>query len=215
MHYIPGAGFVKSSMFRPRSYSPTYFRRSYTYDDDALIYPVHIPRKNFIDTSAEENYLRSHVNKELYVSGAALEDTFDLASQSRNRDQQLLSKAHKAIVNTQLHSSPRYAVVSRRAARSQSVPPSDLHRKVVKERLASPKRPIRDAGGYTNPNNILSWQYKLLARISPDAMLSQPVSFNKMRDQMREVQDKMDRQKQLLDRYMPIDSDLKLEGPRI
>ncbi|KAK3576380.1 hypothetical protein CHS0354_018927 [Potamilus streckersoni] len=133
MHYIPGAGFVKSPMFRPRSYSPTYFRRSYTYDDDPLIYPVHIPRKNFIDTSAEESYLRTHVNKELYFSGAALEDTFDLASQSRNRDQQLLSKANRAIVNTQLHSSPRYAVVSRRATRSQSVPPSDLHRKVVKE----------------------------------------------------------------------------------
>jgi len=55
---------------------------------------------NISDTTGEENEIRRNVNRELMFSNHAVDDTFDLAARSRNRDQTLLREATNAIVST-------------------------------------------------------------------------------------------------------------------
>jgi len=67
------------------------------------------------------------VNKELLMSSAAMEDNYDLSSRSRQRDQDVMNSVNKAIRSnyaaTELYSSPRASVATRRAMRGQSTPP--------------------------------------------------------------------------------------------
>merc|ERR1711964_879429 len=62
-------------------------------------------------------------------------------------------------------------------------------------------RAIRDVDGYTTPVNLMSWQYRLDSRLEPEDLLSKPSSYGSMRDQVRGVQDKLDRHRQLMDRH--------------
>ena len=45
-------------------------------------------------------------------------------------------------------------------------------------------------------------QYRLDARVSPDDLLYQPKTYTTIHSQLRNVQDKMDRHRQLMDRYL-------------
>ncbi|ESO82782.1 hypothetical protein LOTGIDRAFT_229805 [Lottia gigantea] len=66
------------------------------------------------------------------------------------------------------------------------------------------RKAVRDSeGNFTKPKNILSWQYRLDSRIPPEEVLYRPTTFNRMRERLHEAQDKMDRHRQLLDRYIP------------
>ncbi|CAE1285400.1 unnamed protein product [Acanthosepion pharaonis] len=62
-------------------------------------------------------------------------------------------------------------------------------------------RAIRDVDGYTKPANVMSWQYRLESRVDPDDLIHKPSTYGKMRDQVRGVQDKLGRHRQLLDRH--------------
>ncbi|BFZ19755.1 hypothetical protein BsWGS_22794 [Bradybaena similaris] len=70
------------------------------------------------------------------------------------------------------------------------------------------RKSIRDLDGFTKPKNLLSWQYRVESRLSPNDLIYEPATFSRMRVQVRDVQERMDRQKQLLDRYL--DSDFKI-----
>ncbi|XP_059147716.1 uncharacterized protein LOC131935367 isoform X3 [Physella acuta] len=70
------------------------------------------------------------------------------------------------------------------------------------------RKAIRDVDGFTKPKNLLSWQYRVESRLSPDDIIYEPSSFIRMRERVKDVQEKMDRQRQLLDRYL--DSDFKI-----
>ncbi|XP_055893059.1 uncharacterized protein LOC106057882 isoform X6 [Biomphalaria glabrata] len=72
------------------------------------------------------------------------------------------------------------------------------------------RKAIRDVDGFTKPKNLLSWQYRVESRLSPDDLIYEPSSFIRMRERVKDVQDKMDRQRQLLDRYL--DSDFKIQS---
>ncbi|KAK6186411.1 hypothetical protein SNE40_008452 [Patella caerulea] len=66
------------------------------------------------------------------------------------------------------------------------------------------RKAVRDMdGNFTKPRNILSWQYRLDSRVPPEEVLYRPTTFNRMRERLHEAQDKMDRHRQLLDRYIP------------
>uniref|UniRef100_A0A2C9JKI2 Uncharacterized protein n=1 Tax=Biomphalaria glabrata TaxID=6526 RepID=A0A2C9JKI2_BIOGL len=52
--------------------------------------------------------------------------------------------------------------------------------------------------------------YRVESRLSPDDLIYEPSSFIRMRERVKDVQDKMDRQRQLLDRYL--DSDFKIQS---
>ncbi|XP_067651102.1 uncharacterized protein [Haliotis asinina] len=68
--------------------------------------------------------------------------------------------------------------------------------------LPSDRRAIRDVEGFTKPRNLLSWQYRLDSRMDPADLIYKPGSFSRMREQVREAHDKMDRHRQMLDRYL-------------
>lgn len=51
------------------------------------------------DTAREENEIRRDVNSELIYTSNLLDDTYDVAAKSRNRDQILLRDATKALVS--------------------------------------------------------------------------------------------------------------------
>ncbi|KAK7492193.1 hypothetical protein BaRGS_00016490 [Batillaria attramentaria] len=65
------------------------------------------------------------------------------------------------------------------------------------------RKAIRTEEGYTKPKNIMSWQYRLDSMMSPNDLLYQPSSFIRIREQVRDAQDRMDRHRQLIDRYLP------------
>ncbi|XP_035828887.1 uncharacterized protein LOC101852657 isoform X3 [Aplysia californica] len=48
--------------------------------------------------------------------------------------------------------------------------------------------------------------YRVESRLSPDDLIYQPSSYIRLREQVRDVQEKMDRQRQLLDRYLDTDN---------
>lgn len=48
---------------------------------------------------------------------------------------------------------------------------------------------------------VTSSSYRLESRVEPDDLIHKPSTYGKMRDQVRGVQDKLDRHRQLLDRH--------------
>ncbi|XP_055955976.1 uncharacterized protein LOC126816438 isoform X7 [Patella vulgata] len=73
-----------------------------------------------------------------------------------------------------------------------------------KSQKTTDRKAVRDMdGNFTKPRNILSWQYRLDSRVPPEEVLYRPTTFNRMRERLHEAQDKMDRHRQLLDRYIP------------
>ncbi|XP_014777546.1 uncharacterized protein LOC106874353 isoform X2 [Octopus bimaculoides] len=59
---------------------------------------------------------------------------------------------------------------------------------------------IREVEGYTKPH--MTWEYRLDADAGPEHQIPKgSVPYVHVRDQVRGVQDKMDRHRQLLDRY--------------
>ncbi|XP_025114831.1 uncharacterized protein LOC112576527 isoform X3 [Pomacea canaliculata] len=69
------------------------------------------------------------------------------------------------------------------------------------------RKAIRTEEGFSKPKNILSWQYRVESRIPPNDLLYQPSSFIRIREQVRNAQERMDRHRQLLDRYLPDSED--------
>ncbi|CAG5116461.1 unnamed protein product, partial [Candidula unifasciata] len=137
-------------------------------------------------------------------------------------------------VSTEQHVNPRVAAVSRRV-RASSVPPQSrpypglqvqqqqysqegiYYRTPSSSALYASRPPlpkptdrkaIRDVDGFTRPRNLLSWQYRVESKLSPDDLIYEPSRFIRMREQVKDIQEKMDKQRQLLDRYL--DSDFKI-----
>ena len=54
--------------------------------------------------------------------------------------------------------------------------------------------------------SVFIFQYRLESRLEPEDLIHKPSTYGKMRDQVRGVQDKLDRHRQLLDRYLETDS---------
>lgn len=54
---------------------------------------------SLVDTTREENEIRRDVNSELLYTSNLVDDTYDLAAKSRNRDQMLLREATRALVS--------------------------------------------------------------------------------------------------------------------
>ncbi|XP_021347117.1 uncharacterized protein LOC110446328 isoform X19 [Mizuhopecten yessoensis] len=68
---------------------------------------------------------------------------------------------------------------------------------------------IRAVDGYTQPKNILSWQYRIDSRVDPEDVIQMPKTYEAVRKQMKDVQCRMDKHRQLMDRYL--EPDLKPE----
>ncbi|XP_041375140.1 uncharacterized protein LOC121388010 isoform X2 [Gigantopelta aegis] len=68
--------------------------------------------------------------------------------------------------------------------------------------MPSDRKAIRDVDGFTKPRNVLSWQYRLESRVNPTEVMYRPGVYNRMREQVRDAHEKLDRHRQLLDRYM-------------
>ncbi|GFO05868.1 Rs-rich protein-1 [Plakobranchus ocellatus] len=64
------------------------------------------------------------------------------------------------------------------------------------------RKSIRDVDGFTKPKNVMSWEHRVESRLSPDDIIYEPASLLRMRERVKDVQEKMDRQRQLLDRYL-------------
>ncbi|KAK3765136.1 hypothetical protein RRG08_027776 [Elysia crispata] len=67
------------------------------------------------------------------------------------------------------------------------------------------RKAIRDVDGFTKPKNLMSWEHRLESRLNPSDIIYEPSSLIRMRQQVKDVQEKMDRQRQLLDRYLDKD----------
>lgn len=95
--------------------------RAISYADD-MYYPEPVIRsRGLYDTTREENEIRRNVNNELMFTSNLVDDTYDLAAKSRNRDQILLRDATRALVDTETFASPRSAVTSRRVRQTSVV----------------------------------------------------------------------------------------------
>ncbi|XP_022286320.2 uncharacterized protein LOC111099194 isoform X6 [Crassostrea virginica] len=84
------------------------------------------------------------------------------------------------------------------------IPTSHLH--------ASPRPVYRSRADdadviVTKPkNDILSWKHRLESRVAPSDLLFTPKVYANVRSQLRDVQEKMDRHRQLMDRYLDAES---------
>lgn len=107
----------------------SYYPMSRAEAEDIYHPNVYVRPRGFYDTTREENEIRRNVNSELIYTSNLLDDTYDVAAKSRNRDQLLLRDATQALVDTETYASPRSSVTSRRvrassvAPRAVSVPP--------------------------------------------------------------------------------------------
>uniref|UniRef100_A0A0B7AD59 Uncharacterized protein n=1 Tax=Arion vulgaris TaxID=1028688 RepID=A0A0B7AD59_9EUPU len=175
-------GIRSHSVFNDRSYAMPVRRRE----------PVYIPPRTTKYSSYHDYGIDDSINRADYLSNAVLEDTFEAASRSRGKDHALLRNVNAAIDGI-------YYRVPRSSNLQASRPP-----------LPKPtdRKAIRDTDGFTRPKNLLSWQYRVESRLAPSDLIYEPSSFSRMRGQVKDVQEKMDRQRQLLDRYL--DSDFKI-----
>ena len=127
------------SALRKWSYAPT--SRASVYAEDIYYPEAYIRPRGYYDTAREENEIRRDVNSELIYTSNLLDDTYDVAARSRNRDQCLLRDATKALVDTETYASPRSSVTSRRirattvapratsvVSRAVSCPPTSFRR---------------------------------------------------------------------------------------
>uniref|UniRef100_A0A0B7AFA0 Uncharacterized protein n=1 Tax=Arion vulgaris TaxID=1028688 RepID=A0A0B7AFA0_9EUPU len=218
-------GIRSHSVFNDRSYAMPVRRRE----------PVYIPPRTTKYSSYHDYGIDDSINRADYLSNAVLEDTFEAASRSRGKDHALLRNVNAAIDSTERHVTPRVAAISRRV-RASTLPPvprtfpvqqqvyrqpynqDGIYYRVPRSSNLQASRPplpkptdrkaIRDTDGFTRPKNLLSWQYRVESRLAPSDLIYEPSSFSRMRGQVKDVQEKMDRQRQLLDRYL--DSDFKI-----
>ena len=51
------------------------------------------------DSSGNEYFTRSEINRELLMTSNAMEDNYDIVNMSRNKDKDVLSRAQRAIVS--------------------------------------------------------------------------------------------------------------------
>nr|XP_034299082.1 uncharacterized protein LOC105341623 isoform X4 [Crassostrea gigas] len=86
------------------------------------------------------------------------------------------------------------------------IPTSHLH--------ASPRPVYLSRGTYDDTdglvkkpkNDILSWKHRLESRVAPSDLLFTPKVYANVRSKLRDVQEKMDRHRQLMDRYLDAES---------
>ncbi|XP_025114845.1 uncharacterized protein LOC112576527 isoform X13 [Pomacea canaliculata] len=205
-------------------YSVSAKQRSYGMPTRTLpTYPRYSRSGHYGDTRSEDTLLFDRVSQVSYLSDALLDEGYDTARRSRGRDQQLLREATNAIVNlthvcpafpqvsSESYATPQTSVASRRVARGRviraaSVPPRSAPPAYSEPRLTE-RKAIRTEEGFSKPKNILSWQYRVESRIPPNDLLYQPSSFIRIREQVRNAQERMDRHRQLLDRYLPDSED--------
>jgi len=198
------------------------------YDDSYVerYVPTFVPRH--YDTGREEREIHRGVDREIIFSDHMMDECYDTARKSHNKDAALLREATAAVVNSETYSDPRAVVASRRAARGHTyyheppryIPPPPQQPQQQPPRTNYPSRrlekehvgrrggkAIRDEDGqFTKPKNLLSWKYRLEARTTPGDYFQTPRTFANMRDQIRHVRDKMDRHRQLMDRYLDTDA---------
>lgn len=87
--------------------------------DDAYVEryaPTFIPRHVY-DTGREEREIHRGVDREIIFSDHMMDECYDTARKSHNKDAALLREATAAVVNSETYSDPRAVVASRRAAR--------------------------------------------------------------------------------------------------
>ncbi|XP_021347110.1 uncharacterized protein LOC110446328 isoform X12 [Mizuhopecten yessoensis] len=103
-----------------------------------------------------------------------------------------------------------YPAFHRKTARFLAIP-LVYKRKYVGKSTTSTRggKAIRAVDGYTQPKNILSWQYRIDSRVDPEDVIQMPKTYEAVRKQMKDVQCRMDKHRQLMDRYL--EPDLKPE----
>ncbi|KAH3772745.1 hypothetical protein DPMN_174090 [Dreissena polymorpha] len=72
-----------------------------------------------------------------------------------------------------------------------------------------------DADGNVKKPNIMSMERRLDALISPDDLLILPRSLGGVKAQLRDVKDRMDRHRQLMDRYLVTDKGLSSDDMKV
>ncbi|CAC5378420.1 unnamed protein product [Mytilus coruscus] len=127
------------SALRKWSYAPT--SRAALYEDTYI--PEIIRPRSYYDTSREENEIRRGVNDELIYTSNLMDDTYDVASRSRNRDQILLRDATRALPSTMPASQDKKTADLTPARRfsprsTSSITPSFTKKPTAYPRLAPP-----------------------------------------------------------------------------
>jgi len=191
--------------------------------------PLVLPRPTYYDSTHDYHSIDDSLNRVEYFSNAVLEDQYDAALRSRGRDDALLRNANATIVSAEYQPTPHRSV-SRRV-RASTAPPaprptqqvsnsstkegvyyrpvvstSGLHasrppmkktskqKTMTKVEVATPPKPKTD--------NLMSWKYRLDSRVNPGDIIYEPASYARLRKQLQDVNGKMDRERQLLDRYL-------------
>jgi len=90
------------------------------YDDSYVerYVPTFVPRH--YDTGREEREIHRGVDREIIFSDHMMDECYDTARKSHNKDAALLREATAAVVNSETYSDPRAVVASRRAARGHT-----------------------------------------------------------------------------------------------
>jgi len=143
------------------------------------------------------------------MSSAAMEDNYDITNRSRQRDRDVLAAANRAIVDTEVHSTPRGAVAALRVTRGHSTPPPATKFSRTEHENTCAK-PYWDVEGVKKPN-IMSWKYRLDTYANPDDLIIAPRSLGQVRSQLKDAHEKLDRHRQLMDRYLLSDQGLTVE----
>ncbi|XP_064599503.1 uncharacterized protein LOC135466035 isoform X7 [Liolophura sinensis] len=134
-------------------------------------------------------------------------DNMDLAAKSRGKDKRLMSQVNAAldIDYTPAYNPDRYDRFNlrtrQRAARVYT--PGSLASKATPK--PSGAKSIRQPEGYSKPKNLLSWQYRLDSYVDPIDVFYTPATVYKMRERVRDAQEKLDLHRQMLDRYLEVD----------
>ncbi|KAL8616389.1 hypothetical protein ACOMHN_032243 [Nucella lapillus] len=115
---VPPVMMMSSRSTRTRSYDAMPSRSNHF----LLGYPTTKADLMARDRRAEA-FMDDRVKSASVFSSYAMEEGYDTARKSRNRDAQLLRDATDAIVSSESYGTPQASVVARRVARAYSVPP--------------------------------------------------------------------------------------------
>jgi len=187
--------------------------------------PLVLPRPTYYDSTSDYHSIDDSLNRVEYFSNAVLEDQYDAALRSRGRDDALLRNANATIVSAEYQ--PPHRSVSRRV-RASTAPPaprpsqqegvyyrpvvstSGLHASRPPMKKTSKQKTIPKVTVATPPkpktDNLMSWKYRIESRVNPADIIYEPASYARLRKQLQEVNGKMDRERQLLDRYLDTDN---------
>ncbi|KAL5021777.1 hypothetical protein ScPMuIL_000932 [Solemya velum] len=177
------------------SHTPVSFRKRLEdgYDDELVLYPLPYPERGLPAIHSSEDLdseSRLSTFEKVKIKAALIGQKVDVVLPERRKP-----KIY--------HSAPKPRMHKIEDQDYRGLSSSGLHAHVPGHYPPSQAKAIRDVDGFTDPKNVMSWKYRLEARARPsDLLFHSEHAYESMKDRVLDVQGKLDRHRQLLDRYL-------------